>query len=458
MRPTRRQVLAGAASAAILPRAWAGAEPLSVLLFIADDIGRGSVGAFGGHPRVTPIVDAFAETSVRFERAHVDVSVCMPSRATILTGRLPQHNGVLGFHTSPRDQPTLMTALADHRAVLMGKVEHSTPCSADHWAQRIAESELGQARDPAAFAKACRACFDEPGPFFLNVNTSDAHKPLYNPDRPIGVEPSALFSVDEVPVPPWLEDLPETRQELTFLHNSLRRLDDVFGAVLDELEASGRADSTVVVFLSDNGVALPFAKGRCYPFSTGTPLLIRVPGAPAGTTAVPAQGVDLMPTLLELLGTPRPPTDGRSLVPFLQGAAPDTDLAACQTDLLFGDRLSPSRGLFSSTHAFVVNLLEGTYRNTSQQRTFEALVQAAESDPAAARRLEQYHHPPTFELFDLEQDPGCRVNLAAEADLSGWIAAMEERMARTADPMLAALRLADQPELRQAVVRAWYGA
>ena len=70
----------------------------NVLMIVADDMHWNSPSSFGGSPDgITPNIDRLADEGMRFWHAHVNVAVCTPSRATMLTGLYPQHSGVEGF-------------------------------------------------------------------------------------------------------------------------------------------------------------------------------------------------------------------------------------------------------------------------------------------------------------------------------------------------------------------------
>src|SRR5205823_1680939 len=120
----------------------------------------------------------------------------------------------------------------------------------------------------------------------------------------------------------FLDEIPNVRKEVTQHFNSVRRFDMSFGHVMKALNDSGQAERTVVVFLSDHGMSFPFAKTTIYKNGTWTPLLIRAPGV--SQVAIDHQhvvgNIDVMPTVLELLGV-RPPEgmDGRSMAPILAG-------------------------------------------------------------------------------------------------------------------------------------------
>jgi len=94
-------------------------------------------------------------------------------------------------------------------------------------------------------------------------------------------------------VPGFLPDIPDVRKEIAQYYCSVRRCDDTVGAVMRALRESGNAKNTLVMFLSDNGMALPFSKTNCYLHSTRTPWIASWP-TPAtirlspGSTATPS--------------------------------------------------------------------------------------------------------------------------------------------------------------------------
>ena len=135
--------------------------------------------------------------------------------------------------------------------------------------------------------------------------------------------PSRVFEPDEPPIPGFLFDDPVVRKELAHYYSSMRRADDAVGHILQSLEDSGAADNTLVMFLSDHGMPLPFATTQLYHHSTHTPLIVRWPGvAKPGSIddRHMVSAVDFLPTLLDAVGVEHPNgLDGRSLAPLFRG-------------------------------------------------------------------------------------------------------------------------------------------
>ena len=177
------------------------------------------------------------------------------------------------------------------------------------WDYVFDQRDLGNGRNPDLYYQRCvtffKRCQDEDKPFYFMVNSHDPHRPYCNPEKLTkgAAMPSRVYQPEEVEVPGFLPDLPGVRVELAHYQNSTRRLDDTFGRVMRALEESGLAKNTIVVFISDNGIAVPFAKCNTWFHSSRTPFLVRWPGTvKAGTRNDThfVSAVDLMPTFLEL--------------------------------------------------------------------------------------------------------------------------------------------------------------
>ena len=191
------------------------------------------------------------------------------------------------------------------------------------------------------------------------------------------------------------------REFLRIYYASVRLIDDQVGRVLAALDASGRAEDTIVLFTADHG---DMAGGHgmvwkstasFYEEVVRVPLLIRYPaGLSPRRTSIAAGLTDVMPTLLDWVGTPPPEDiDGRSLAPYLDGRAPSVDAPR----YTFSERVPPNR--------------ERT-RTVAQDATGAFMVRGSDA---------KYFHYPNGEefLFDLATDPGETVDLAAQPAWAG---------------------------------------
>jgi N-sulfoglucosamine sulfohydrolase len=233
-------------------------------------------------------------------------------------------------------------------------------------------------------------------------------------------EPSRTYRADEVKIPGCLPDLPEIRRLFAAYCTSVRRLDDMVGAVLRALSEAQLADNTIVVFLSDNGMAFPFAKVNCYVNSTRTPWIVRWPGhVEEGvidrTHMISA--VDLQPTILEAVGLPpQHPADGRSFLPLLKGQPQaDREYVFTQYHHVHGRSPHPMRSVMTTRSIYIFNpWSNGKRRYLWRPSGFKAMQTAAESDPQIAQRVRHFVYRTVEEFYDLQTDPHCLHNLLAD--------------------------------------------
>ena len=117
-------------------------------------------------------------------------------------------------------------------------------------------------------------------------------------------------------------DVPQTRQEFTKYLAEVNFMDQEFGNVLSILEQEKVADQSVVVYLSEQGNSLPFAKWTCYDAGLQTGFIVRWKGVtmPGSETDAMCEYVDVTPTLLDIAGASVPKgLDGKSFLPVIKG-------------------------------------------------------------------------------------------------------------------------------------------
>ncbi len=452
--------------------------PLNVLLFTADDLHCKSVGCFGGEPKgMTPNLDRFAEEGMRFFRAHVNAAICMPSRAILGTGLYGHNSGAMGFMHTRDDVPNVIDLFknAGYMAGVLGKVKHSTPNEHSKWDYSFDKKDLGDGRNPDIYYQRCRDffanCKTANKPFYFMVNSHDPHRPFQEPGKlkKDASKPSRYYGPDEAAVPGFLPDLPDVRKEISYYQNSVRRLDDTFGKTMQALCESGFEDNTLVMFLSDNGIAVPFAKCNVYLASTLTPWIVRWPGRVKGKTADRKHfisGVDFLPTILEATQVKGPKKlDGVSFVPLLDGKSQaGRKMVFTQIDNKAGGASVPMRCVQNGKYGYIFNAFsDGTYwyKNNNEGMSMKAMNESAKTDEYIAGRVKMFRYRVLEEFYDMEKDPDCLVNLIDDdkykkpldklrGQLSAW-------MKRTGDPVLPAFEKRYDETARKAALEAVYG-
>lgn len=457
--------LGGAFDAALAQRypGPSGKERRNLLLITADDIDVSALGFMTGRRDITPNLDRLAARSHRFRQMRTSSPICMPSRQAFMSGLRPNRNGGNGFFAMDKGTPTIASRLgeAGYFTACSHKVKHMQPASSFNWRFKVEGTDRNTRLHASAFELAIAEAKAQFKPFFMNCNINDPHRPFYGSEAALIMDHGQTgpykvareFTADEVTVPPNLEDLPPVREEIARYWNSCQRFDMAVGEILKVLEDSGEAANTVVVFVSDHGMPMPFAKATCYDHGVRTPALISYPGMEAAHDFDQmAINLDLHPTVLELLGVEATPgIDGRSLVPLMAGET-DThrDIVVTHVDYISSGIAFPMRGLQDERYALLFTPWADSDLKFQVESmwglTWPAIAEAAKDNARIAARAAQYRNGVMLGFYDLKSDPGQRNNLIASPHHAKRIAAMKSRllaeMEEGSDPQLENYRIA----------------
>jgi arylsulfatase A-like enzyme len=409
-----------------------GVDRPNVVLITCHDLGQ-HVGCYGVEAVETPNLDGLAERGVRFENACATAPVCSPARGSLLTGRYPQSNGLLGLTHGPwwwslGDDETCLPALLreagydTHLAGFQHVVDDPRRLGVD-----AVHSEDCDAAETAAAARTVFSDVGE-GPVYAQFGFTEVHRPF---DAAPGTD-------EDVFVPPYLEATDAVREDFAAFQATIARLDRRVGELLDALEETGHRDDTVVVFAADHGIPHPGAKWTCRRPGLETALLMDGPG-PAFERTDPVtsvvSGVDVAPTLLDVCGVSIPESvEGRSFRPHLEGdAGPPRDAAFAQfTEAMKRD--NESRAVMTEDQHLIRYFDQGRsvdYPVAVDPRRFAAHV---ERMPTTGRPR------PFVQLYDLDADPFELRDLAAEDGREEAVADLSSRlyqwMASVDDPLL----------------------
>ena len=428
-------------------------EKTNVVFILTDDQGIWAAACYGNPEIRTPNLDRLAAEGMRFERFFVATPVCSPSRATLLTGRIPSQHGVhdwiRGGNVPPdyaeyiRDEVCYTDVLAEHgwRCGISGKwhlgASQLPQHGFCHWyvhqqgggpyydapmvrnGQLVTEPGYVTDRitdDALAFLDA-QANGD--APFYLSVHYTAPHSPWEHHPQEIvdSYDDCAFTSCPQEPRHPWATGLTDrclgNLEMLKGYFAAVTAMDHNVGRILDRLEERGLREDTLVVFVSDNGFSCGhhgfWGKGNgteprnMFENSIRVSFIASQPGRiPAGVVQrAMVSAYDFMPTLLEYLSLPIPEGRGivgQSFLPALLGQAD-----AAREEVVIYDE----------------------YGNTRMVRTAEW------------KYVRRYPDGPD-ELWDLVDDPDERRNLIADPTQQGRIAELrallEEWFARHVDP------------------------
>jgi N-sulfoglucosamine sulfohydrolase len=403
---------------------------LNVVIITADDMNGDSAGWMGNKLGLTPNLDKFAAGCHRFVNCHVSAPICQPSRQALMTGRVPHHSGGLGFNPIRPDVPTLVTLLAaqGYFAAAINKVVHMAPTQAFPWTA----TRDGSGKNPKA----------------LRAHLAECLRAASEAKKAAAKKAFALLKAvtpDEVTVPSFLEELPDIRKEVAQYYTAIRRFDMSFGEILAEL--TGHLDDTLIIFLSDHGMSFPFSKASVYRNGTWSPVILRWPGMPpAAAHEEMVSSVDMLPTILDVLGIDQPAdVDGRSWQPLLRGEVqPDRDHVVTHVNTVSSGKGFPQRCIRTKQHALMFHAWSDSTTHFKVEAmsglSFKALAEAAKTDPRIKARVDQYLLGTPLALYDLQSDPDERVNRIDDPryrpDAERLATLLWAHMERTNDPQL----------------------
>ncbi len=347
-------------------------KPTNVLFISSDQHSRRVFGAYGNSVVKTPNLDALAARGTRFANAYCPTPICVPSRASLATGRYA-HTIDSWDNATPyvgTEAPSWGHRLTEqgHPVTTIGKLHYRKPddpsgfpdqrlpmhvldgegdlfgCLRGDMPPRdqrryVLEAGAGEVEytryDRAIAAEAARWLGKAPDngrPWALFVSFLYPHLPLVVPDQYFN-----LYHPDDLPLPvqwrpeewprhPALDfkrrvgmleeplDEPTVRNALRAYYGMVSFLDEQVGLVLGALEASGLAEQTRIVYTTDHGDTMGehglWWKNTMYEGSAGVPMIVAGPDVPVGkVSSTNVSLVDGFPSIVEAVGAEPAPED-----------------------------------------------------------------------------------------------------------------------------------------------------
>lgn len=390
-------------------------ESPNLLLFLADDCTYRDLGCYGSVDSKTPYIDGFAKEGMRFTNCFQAVPMSSPTRHNLYTGLWPVRSGAFPNHTfADEGVKSIVHHLrpAGYKVALIGKshVLPETVFPFDLYIPSLKDGGLDY-ETIEHFTKDCR---DSDTPFCLFVCSNEPHSPWNkgNPD---------LFDKDRISLPPYYVDVPELRSNFVRYLAEVNYMDAEFGKVLNILDDNELKDRTVVVFLSEQGNDLPFAKWTCYDAGVHSGCIVRWPEhiEPGTESDAIVEYVDIVPTFLDIAGVkPVSALDGKSFLPVLEQKKKEHKLYtfSMQTSrgIYSGGSYYGIRSVADKRYRYILNLTpEVTFScYTTKRPFFKKWQEQALTDKEACKLVTRYQRRPAIELYDVIKDPYCMQNLA----------------------------------------------
>ncbi|MDC1259810.1 sulfatase-like hydrolase/transferase [Flavobacteriaceae bacterium] len=410
-------------------------KQLNVVWISVEDMGP-VLSAYGNPSIKTPNIDRLANEGVKYTNAYATVGVCAPSRFSIITGmypaRLGAHNMRTGDHNNfkwPEDVKFRQNkGVVDKSGKNIPDYEVVTPSYVKPFTEYLRAEGYYCVNDNKCdyqFNAPFTAWDDVYGggsyknapentPFFYvkNYYTTHESRIWLRKDKPVTVDP------DKVPVPDYYPDIAIVRNDIARKYSNIEALDKEVGQLLEQLEADGVLDNSIIFFWSDHGGNLLRQKRAVGNSGLHVPLIIRYPqGYRAGETENRLVSLmDLGPTVMSLIGI-EPPN-------HMDGKAFAGDFEQSQREYIYGsaDRFDEStdmqRSVLDGRFVYIKNFMPEhplIYRNRYREQITmnKHLIEldlAGELEGDAAYIFMK--SKPVTELYDLENDPYEVHNLA----------------------------------------------
>jgi len=295
----------------------------NILWITAEDMSP-TLGCYGDDFATTPHIDRLAGESVKYTAAFATAPVCSPARSCLINGVYAQAQGTHPMR-STFPIPEAMTGFPS----FLRKVGYYTTnnVKTDYnsgAAARITEASWDESSDHAHWRNRDASQKDEPFFSVFNLMTSHQSRTMVWPYGKFQREIQSQLSDDEIhdpdkiPLPPYYPDTPIVRRAMARYYDCVTVMDKQVGQILQQLEADGLADDTIVFFYSDHGSGMPRHKRALLDSGMHVPMLVRFPekwrhlapgphgGKPGSTTDRLVSFVDFAPTVLRLAGVELP--------------------------------------------------------------------------------------------------------------------------------------------------------
>lgn len=424
--------------AAVVASGLMAAERPNVIIVLGDDIGYGAFGCTGNSYAQTPTVDQLAEGGMVFDRFYTTVAVCGPTRTELYTGLFPRNTGVVS-NKSRAKKPGVKSLVEfleplGYRVGLTGKVHFNQgkkfekipgfPVGAN---DDIAEYDLSGVR---TFIEKAR---ESGRPFCTVVASVHAHHPWT-----VGIPQKD--GVKRVPVPDDYVDTPATREALVLHAAEVTAFDQQLADVQKMMQEMKLTENTILICMSENGIAMPRGKWSIHEKGNRALCIISWPGkVVAGRTTALSKYCDIVPTIVDYAGGPDPKLDGFSLRPVLEGKTRQ------HRDCVHLLTANPTRrcALIAEDWKLVWNperdakqLYQGFETGPDKDGVYQLKfaeawaewIQAAQTDPAAAKKVEHVLHPDEFELYRIDRDYDEWNNLAQNPENEPRIQQMKQKL------------------------------
>lgn len=388
----------------------------NILWIVSEDNSAYFTGCYGNPLATTPNIDKLASEGFLYTHAYTSNAVSAPTRNSILTGVYSCSNGNENMRSTYPKSDIVLTypefiRQAGYYCTNNSKTDYNTSSVNEHLIWDESSNNAHYKNQPKG------------KPFFAVFNSMISHESclfMHGPASPDKLK----HDPDKVALPPYHPDLPEIRYDWAQYYDAVETMDAWVGQILKELEESGLAENTIVMYYGDNGGVLPRSKRFLYETGTRIPLVIRIPEKykhlypaekPGSKVDRIVNFIDLVPTLLSISNLPIPSyIQGKAFLGNQKTADPEYTFLSRQR---MDERFDNVRGVRDQKYRYLRNYMP--FRITMQRIEYLFLAQSAQAWEKAFREGKTneaqsifFMEKPVEELYDVENDPWEVNNLA----------------------------------------------
>ena len=388
----------------------------NILWITSEDNSAYFTGCYGNTFATTPNIDKLAGEGFLYTHAYCPHAVSSPSRNCIITGVYANSNGNIQMRSDyPKSEAVRTYVEYLHQAGYYCTNNSKT----DYNTGSINPNEIWDESSNKAHYKNR----PEGKPFFAVFNLMESHESCINRGQKIPAG-NLRHNPDKVILPPYHPDTPDIRFDWALYYDAVEDMDKKVGDLLIELEESGLAENTIVMYYGDNGGVLPRSKRFLYETGTQIPFVIRIPEKykylypakkPGNKVDRLINFVDLAPTLCSIAGVPVPDyMQGKAFLGNQKTKDPEYVYMARER---MDERYDNVRAVKDKQYRYIHNYMP--FRPTMQYlRTLFGLPSTQSwADEYKAGRTNAvqsmfFREKPVEELYDSEKDPWNINNLA----------------------------------------------
>lgn len=405
----------------------------NIVLFLADDMTWSDCEPYGNKDVITPNIQKLANEGMSFDNMFTSTAMCAPTRQQLMTGLYPARSGAFPNHSQVYDG---VKSFAHHfknlgyNVALIGKQHYGPDASfpIDYLGGR--QHDTGE-NGMDIYLEKIEPIINDDKPFFIIIAQNQPHTPWNRGD-------TSLFDPEKIKIPEYMIDTKKTRDELVKYYAEIKYMDSLLGKTLKYVEKAKKTDNTISIFTSEQGYSFPFGKWTCYDLGLKTAFIAKWPGKIEANSRNNAmtQYVDVIPTLLDLIGESPKDIDtgiadtygdtGFDGISFsevlLNGKNHHRDYVyGIQTTrgIINGSESYPIRSIRSNKYLYIQNLsFETTFYNTEVTRPNRIYKNwITETAKKELDWVESYKNRPYEELYDMENDPYEKNNLANNPEM-----------------------------------------